>query len=186
MPARIRGRIPAIRYHVSRMARTNAAPRALASQAFKGPEQFQAWLERHHKTAAELLVCCFRSHASARGLTYRQALEEALCYGWIDGVRRSIDDDRFSVRFSPRKAKSRWSAVNVRLATALDKAGRLQPSGLAAFRARSPLEPAGYSYESRPTELTAPCLATFRKNRRAWAFLRNRRPGIAVRPPSGC
>lgn len=171
------GRLWAIRYHVRRMPRKEAqSARPPGPRAFAGSETFRAWLERHHATAAELLVRCCKNHASDRGLTYRQALEEALCFGWIDGVRRAIDADSFSVRFSPRKAKSRWSAVNVRLATALEKAGRLRPAGLAAFRARPAERPAGYSYESRPVVLESPYLAAFRRNRRAWTFFEKQAP----------
>ena len=97
------------------------------ARAFRGPGAFRAWLERHHDRESDLLVCCFKSHAADKGLTYLQALDEALCFGWIDGVRRSLDADSFSVRFSPRRTPSKWSAVNTRRALALEALGRMQP-----------------------------------------------------------
>jgi uncharacterized protein YdeI (YjbR/CyaY-like superfamily) len=101
--------------------------------AFATPRALRAWLERHHGTAAELYIRCYKSHAKEKGVTYTQALDEALCYGWIDGVRRSFDEDSFSVRFTPRRPKSVWSAVNIRRAGELEAAGRMRPSGLAAL-----------------------------------------------------
>ena len=82
-------------------------------KAFASPEEFRAWLIANHGSVKELLVRCYKSHARDRGLTYRQAVDEALCFGWIDGVRRAVDEDTFSVRFTPRKPKSYWSAVNI-------------------------------------------------------------------------
>ena len=96
---------------------------------------------------------CYKNHARGSGMTYFEALDEALCYGWIDGVRRSLDGDSFSVRFSPRKARSRWSLVNTRRARALRAAGRLHASGLAAFEARDPRDLRLYSFEARRREL---------------------------------
>ena len=80
---------------------------------FRTPAQFRAWLAKNHKTSSELLLQIFRVHAADRGVTYAQALDEALCYGWIDGVRRSVDADSFSIRFTPRKPRSIWSRINV-------------------------------------------------------------------------
>src|SRR5437867_4192668 len=92
-----------------------------APRVFRTPGAFRAWLERHHATARELVVRLLKVHARANGIGYREALDEALCFGWIDGVRRSFDQDSFTVRFTPRKARSVWSAVNVRRARVLEK-----------------------------------------------------------------
>ena len=143
-------------------------------KAFRTPDAFRAWLERNHARDVELVVRCYRQHAGDRGMTYRQALDEALCFGWIDGVRRSVDAFSFSVRFTPRREGSRWSAVNVRHATRLEAEGRMRPAGLAAFRARD--RATGYSYESRPVELEPALLKTLRGNARAWAFFQSRPP----------
>src|SRR5215212_7407131 len=83
-------------------------------KTFSSARAFREWLEAHHGTTRELLLRCYKSHAGDKGLTYPEAVEEALCFGWIDGIRRSVDSQSFSVRFTPRKAKSTWSAVNIR------------------------------------------------------------------------
>jgi uncharacterized protein YdeI (YjbR/CyaY-like superfamily) len=140
---------------------------------FAGPAAFRAWLRKRHATARELLVRCFKTHASHRGLTYRQALDEALCFGWIDGVRRSLDEVSFSVRFSPRKPRSEWSTVNLRRFEELRAEGRVHAVGLAAFRARVKSR---YSYESRPKALSGPYLREFRANERAWRFFESQPP----------
>ncbi len=107
-----------------------------APRSFAGPREFRAWLEEHHARVTELLVRCWKTQARHRAMTYRQALDEALCLGWIDGVRRSLDEASFSVRFTPRKPKSAWSAVNVARVGELRAEGRMHPAGLAAFDAR--------------------------------------------------
>lgn len=136
------------------------------ARAFATPVEFRRWLEAH-PAEAELVVRCWKAAASQRGVTYRQALDEALCVGWIDGVRRALDAESFSVRFTPRRPKSAWSAVNIRRFEELRAEGRVRPPGLRAFEAR--VKPA-YSYESRPRRL-APALAKrFRANARAWRF----------------
>jgi uncharacterized protein YdeI (YjbR/CyaY-like superfamily) len=135
-------------------------------RAFATPAAFRRWLEAH-RAEAELLVRCWKTAASHRGMTYRQALDEALCLGWIDGVRRALDAESFSVRFTPRKPKSAWSAVNIRRFEELRAEGRVRPWGSRAFDAR--VKPS-YSYENRPRRL-APALARrFRANARAWRF----------------
>ena len=135
------------------------------ARTFTGPSAFRAWLERHHDRESELLVRCFKNHAAGEGLTYFQALDEALCFGWIDGVRRRLDGDSFSVRFSPRKARSKWSAVNVQRATALEGEGRMRPPGKEAFRKRGEgRDRTAYSYESRPQALSPAYLKKLRAN----------------------
>ncbi|MGE0455933.1 MAG: YdeI family protein [Vicinamibacteria bacterium] len=142
------------------------------ARAFATPAEFRRWLQGH-PGERELLVSCRKVQASRRGVTYRQALDEALCVGWIDGVRRAVDAESFSVRFTPRKPKSAWSAVNVRRFEELRAEGRVRPSGLRAFEAR--VEPS-YSYENRPRRL-APALAKrFRAQARAWHFFRTQPP----------
>jgi len=92
-------------------------------KSFRTPASFRAWLHKHHSTSDELLLRCYKVHARDRGVTYAQALDEALCYGWIDGVRRGVDADTFSVRFTPRKPVSTWSRVNLAHVERLKKAG---------------------------------------------------------------
>jgi len=143
-------------------------------RAFRDPEAFRAWLERHHATVAELIVRCYKANAGRLGMTYRQALDEALCFGWIDGVRRAVDERSFAVRFSARKAKSAWSAINLRRAAELQAAGRLQEAGRVALRGRK--APA-YSYASPPQVLERSMLRRFRGNGRAWRFFEAQPPG---------
>jgi uncharacterized protein YdeI (YjbR/CyaY-like superfamily) len=144
--------------------------------AFRTPAAFRAWMARHHGSATELVVRCYKVHAKAKGITYAQALDEALCAGWIDGVRRSIDDDSFSVRFTPRRAKSIWSAVNIKRAGELEAAGRMRPSGLEAFRARTGDNSRRYSFESRAMDLGPAYAKRLRANKRAQVYLESQPP----------
>lgn len=138
--------------------------------SFKTPAAFRAWLEAHHGSSNELLLRVFRTHAAARGVTYAQALDEALCFGWIDGVRRSVDEDSFSIRFSPRKPKSIWSRINVGHVERLLKEKRMAPPGVAAFEARDEARTGVYSFENRPKELPPEMTRAFRANTPAWTF----------------
>lgn len=115
------------------MAGTHPAP---APKSFRTPAAFRAWLEKHHATAKELELRLFKVHAAHRGLTYAQALDEALCFGWIDGVIHRLDEDSFSQRYTPRKPRSNWSRRNIEHVARLKKAGRMAPAGLAAYKAR--------------------------------------------------
>jgi len=142
---------------------------------FTGPAEFRAWLERNHDKAQELLVGIYNKRASKISITYREALDEALCFGWIDGVRRSVDETTYTVRFTPRKARSYWSTVNIKRAGELNKLGRMKPAGLAAFEKRS--EDSGkYSFENRPGNLDAALEKQFRANKKAWDFFSTQAP----------
>jgi len=140
-----------------------------APLAFARPDDFRRWLREHHADRDELFVRCFKTQARRRGMTYPEALDEALCFGWIDGVRHRIDARSFSVRFTPRKAKSIWSAVNLRRASRLKAQGRLLAPGLAALGRRQKGK-APYSFESRPKRLSGSYLKRFRAERRAWSW----------------
>lgn len=145
-------------------------------KSFASAAAFRQWLGRNGTSESELIVRCFKVHARARGLIYKEALDEALCCGWIDGVRRSLDADSFSVRFSPRKAKSTWSAVNIRRARELEAEGRMTPAGRAAFEARQSAKGV-YSFESRPTDFPPALKRRFRANAKAFAFFSAQPPG---------
>jgi len=120
---------------------------------FKTPAQFRAWLAKNHKTSPELLLQIFRVHAADRGVTYAQALDEALCYGWIDGVRRSVDADSFSIRFTPRKTAQHLEPHQRRARRAVDEEGRMTKAGIAAFEARDEKRSGVYAFENRPKEM---------------------------------
>ena len=133
--------------------------------------EFRAWLPEHPADARELLVGFYKKGSGKPSITWPEAVDEALCFGWIDGVRRSIDDDSYSIRFTPRRARSTWSAVNIRRAQELEREGRMHPAGLAAFAARRDDESAVYSYEQRhEAALDDEQLREFRANEPAWAF----------------
>ena len=140
---------------------------------FDAAADWRRWLEKHHATAAELLVGFHRKTLGRATLTYSQALDEALCFGWIDGVRRSLDSGRWLIRFTPRKAKSTWSLVNVRRATTLKKEGRMAPPGLKAFERRDRARSGRYSFEQRTApKLDRASAQAFRAKPGAWEFFR--------------
>ena len=145
---------------------------------FPTPGEFRAWLARHHDSARELVVGFHKKDSGKPSITWPESVDEALCYGWIDGVRRRIDDASYSIRFTPRKARSNWSAVNVARVAELTKAGRMQPAGLAAFAARVPERTGIYAYEQRGSAaFDAAQERAFRANRKAWAFWEAQPPG---------
>ncbi len=146
-------------------------------QFFATPAAFRAWLRKNHKSATELHVGFHKKHTGKPCITWPESVAEALCFGWIDGIRRSIDADTYVIRFSPRRAGSAWSAVNVKLVRKLEDEGKMTPAGRAAFEARK--EHDGYSYEkmSAGVSLDAPRLRTFKRNKSAWQFFEAQPPG---------
>jgi len=137
---------------------------------FSGPEAFRAWLEEHHAEATEVLVGFHKRATGKPSLTWPQSVDEALCFGWIDGVRKSVDDGRYTIRFTPRKPKSVWSAVNIDRVGELEKLGRMRPAGRAAFALRDEARSRIYAYERKTAELPAELAARFRADVTAWAF----------------
>jgi uncharacterized protein YdeI (YjbR/CyaY-like superfamily) len=116
---------------------------------FATPDDFRAWLERHHESHGELIVGFHKRGSGRPSITWPEAVDQALCFGWIDGVRRRIDDTSYSIRFTPRKARSTWSAVNIKRMKELVEDGLVAPAGLAAFERRTDDRSAIYSYEQR-------------------------------------
>jgi uncharacterized protein YdeI (YjbR/CyaY-like superfamily) len=147
---------------------------------FETPAAMRAWLEAHHLTAAELHVGYHKRHAvgeETRSITWPESVAEALCFGWIDGVRRTLDGDRYVIRFTPRRAGSKWSAVNVRLMAELEAAGRMTDSGRAVFEARKDAGSPGYKAQKKDGALDEARLREFRANGAAWAFFEAQPPG---------
>jgi uncharacterized protein YdeI (YjbR/CyaY-like superfamily) len=144
-------------------------------KAFTSRAKFRAWLERNHARAAELNLRLFKVHARERGVTYREALDEALCFGWIDGVRRAYDADSFTQRFSPRRSGSKWSLVNRRRMRELQAAGLVAAPGLAAWRAASK-KSTGYSFESKPAALSRQYLLRLTANSKAHSYYQQQAP----------
>ena len=145
-------------------------------RSFKTQQDFREWLQKNHATEKELVLRLFKVHAKDRGVGYKEALDEALCHGWIDGVRHGVDADSFTVRFTPRKARSNWSRVNIKRAQELEAEGKMAPAGLTAFRAHDATKPAPYSFESDPLDLSPAFTKAFRANKRAWEFFQAQAP----------
>ena len=138
---------------------------------FATPSAFRTWLEKHHETAPELLVGFYKKGTGKPSITWPESVDEALCVGWIDGVRRSLGDEAYTIRFTPRRATSIWSAVNIARVAELTKLGRMRPAGLAAFERRTAKKSIVYSYEQKDaTALDAKYEKSFRGNKVAWAF----------------
>jgi uncharacterized protein YdeI (YjbR/CyaY-like superfamily) len=142
---------------------------------FNTPSQFRRWLERNHDKVSELWLGLHNQRSDKTSITYKQALDEALCFGWIDGVRKSVSDTTYKIRFTPRKAVSKWSAVNIKRAGELIQLKRMASPGLAAFQNRRQHE-AGYSYENRPTKLDPGLEKQFKSNPKAWLFFTAQAP----------
>jgi uncharacterized protein YdeI (YjbR/CyaY-like superfamily) len=144
---------------------------------FASPTEFRSWLAAHHASETELLVGFFRRASGRPSITWDEAVDEALCFGWIDGVRRALDDEAYTIRFTPRRPGSNWSALNVRRVGDLEKRGRMTPAGRAAFEARA-ADPTGvYSFEqATPAELTPEEERDLRANAAAAAYFDARPP----------
>jgi uncharacterized protein YdeI (YjbR/CyaY-like superfamily) len=143
---------------------------------FATPDAFRAWLAQHHDSADELLVGFHKKASGAPSITWPESVDEALCFGWIDGVRRSIDDDRYTIRFTPRRARSIWSQKNLARYRELDTEGRVEPAGRRAFEGRDEARTRQYSFEQDAAEFTAAQAKAFRANTDAWAFFRSQPP----------
>lgn len=146
-------------------------------KTFRSQDAFRDWLKAHHDTHTELYVRLFKKHAAHRGLTYAQALDEALCFGWIDGVTHRCDEASYSVRFTPRKRTSVWSRINVAHVARLMREKKMAPPGLAAFEARTDRRTGVYSFEQRSVALPPAFVRTFKANPTAWAHFEARPPG---------
>jgi uncharacterized protein YdeI (YjbR/CyaY-like superfamily) len=146
-------------------------PAIMQIKIFHTSAEFREWLEDNHDRVAELWLGFYKQRTGKKSITYREALDEALCFGWIDGVRKSIDDTAYKQRFTPRRPKSYWSAVNTRRASELAKLGRMAAPGAKAFEQRTS-ESNKYSFESRPEKLHLSYKRQFKANRSAWEFFR--------------
>jgi uncharacterized protein YdeI (YjbR/CyaY-like superfamily) len=144
---------------------------------FSTLEKFREWLEQNHDSASELLLGFHKKSSGKKSITYAEALDEALCYGWIDGVRKNLNETSYTIRFTPRKARSIWSNVNVRHVERLTKEGRMRPAGIAAYERRDPKRTGIYAFENRPREFSPEFEKAFRKNKTAWSFFEKQPPG---------
>jgi uncharacterized protein YdeI (YjbR/CyaY-like superfamily) len=137
---------------------------------FKTPADFREWLELNYDSAEELILGLYKKVSGKPSITISEAQEEAICFGWIDGVARRIDESSWTIRFTPRRRGSIWSAVNIKRAKALIASGRMTPAGLAEFEKRDDKRAGRYSYERLSAKFDAASEKTFRANKKAWAF----------------
>jgi uncharacterized protein YdeI (YjbR/CyaY-like superfamily) len=142
---------------------------------FTSPREFYAWLEEHHESESEVYVGFFKQHTGKRAMSWSEAVDQALCFGWIDTRSNSIDEDRYMQRFTPRKPGSNWSKINVEKVAKLKEAGLMRPAGLAAFERRSDDKTGVYSFENK-TELAPEYDAQLRANKAAAAYFESRPP----------
>jgi len=144
---------------------------------FESPLAFRRWLEKHHESATELLVGFHKSHTGRPTLTWPESVDEALCFGWIDGIGRRVDDERYTIRFTPRRRHSVWSLINVRRVAVLTEEGRMYPAGRRAFEARRDDRTGIYFHEQRSVVLGPAETRRFKANRAAWRFFESQPPG---------
>lgn len=143
---------------------------------FASQAEFRKWLEKNHDKVQELWVGLQKKGSGPPGLLRQQAVDEALCIGWIDGLTKSIDDSRWMIRFTPRKPRSIWSAVNIKRVGELKELGVMKPPGLAAFEMRDAKRMGLYSFEQPPHELAPEYEKQFRANKKAWSFYESQAP----------
>jgi uncharacterized protein YdeI (YjbR/CyaY-like superfamily) len=149
---------------------------------FEDAAQFRAWLAAHAHEARELLVGFHKVGTGKPSMRWSDSVDQALCYGWIDGVRKGIDEDSYTIRFTPRKAGSIWSAVNIDKVAKLREQGLMTPAGEAAFAQRSEARSRVYSHEREtPAELEPADLARFKRHKAAWAYFEACPPGYRKR-----
>jgi uncharacterized protein YdeI (YjbR/CyaY-like superfamily) len=149
----------------------------LKATFFASPAKFRQWLEKNHDKKDELVVGFYKKGSGKKSITYPEAVDEALCFGWIDGVRRSIDYESYCMRFTPRRARSIWSVVNTKRMKQLIDLGRVAEPGLRTFNSRDPERTKLYSFENRPRSFDPESEKKFRANKKAWDFFQEQPPG---------
>ncbi|MCD6018848.1 MAG: hypothetical protein K0S53_1969 [Bacteroidetes bacterium] len=143
---------------------------------FATQEEFRKWLAKHHKKETELLVGFYKVDSGKPSMTWSQSVDQALCFGWIDGVRRSIDNKSYSIRFTPRRPTSIWSAINIKKMEELTKAGLMTMEGQKAFSLRKEHKSRIYSHEKEPAVLIPELEKQFKKNKAAWNYFMEQAP----------
>ena len=145
---------------------------------FSSPEKFREWLGQNHDRESELLVGFHKKSSGKKSVTYAEALDEALCFGWIDGVRKNLNETSYTIRFTPRKARSIWSNVNVNHVERLKKEGRMHAAGLETYARRDPKRTGIYAFENEPRQLSPAYEKIFRQNKQAWKFFETMAPSL--------
>lgn len=149
---------------------------------FANQKDFRKWLEKNHKKEIELLVGFYKVDSGKPSMTWSQSVDEALCFGWIDSVRKSIDKDSYQIRFTPRKPTSIWSAINIQKIAELTKQGRMYPAGLEIFEKRKDNTSKIYSYENEEVKFSSELEKIFKANKKAWKYFQSLAP--TYRKPS--
>lgn len=137
---------------------------------FETAADFRKWLEENHQTESELLVGFYKVGTRKPSITWSESVDEAICFGWIDGIRKSVDDESYTIRFTPRNPKSNWSAVNIKKVEEMIRLGKMAPAGLAAFEKRSEARSEVYSYENKPEQFSPELETRFKEDDVAWDF----------------
>ncbi|MCV9933063.1 YdeI/OmpD-associated family protein [Flavobacterium sp. LS1R47] len=143
---------------------------------FKNQFEFRKWLTQNHLLETELLVGFHKINTNKPSMTWSQSVDEALCFGWIDGVRRSIDKDSYSIRFTPRKATSIWSAINIKKVEDLTKLGLMQPAGITSFKLRKEDKSRIYTHEIEEVHFSDEFEKIFKANEKAWDYFQSLAP----------
>ena len=143
---------------------------------FQTPADFGTWLEKNHATATELWVGFYKKDSGKPSITWPESVDQALCFGWIDGIRKRVDEISYQIRFTPRRRGSIWSAINIKRAKELVRQEQMRPAGVKAFAARIENKSGIYSYEQRSTELSEPYAKLLKKNKAAWNFFEKQSP----------
>jgi uncharacterized protein YdeI (YjbR/CyaY-like superfamily) len=153
------------------------AAKLMKPRFFKSSVRFRRWLESNHASVTELWVGFYKKGSGKTGVTYLEAVDEALCFGWIDGLVRGLDEIRYMQRFTPRKKTSTWSLINLAKVRKLTEQGRMHPAGLKAHAARDPKRTGIYSFENAARKLAPGDQKKFRANKAAWNFFQAQPPG---------
>lgn len=148
----------------------------MSAKFFSTQHDFRSWLEENHASEKELLVGFYKTKSKKPSMSWPESVDQALCFGWIDGVRKSIDEESYSIRFTPRKKNSIWSVVNIRKIEELSKAGLMRDAGLEAFKHRKEEKSGIYSHEKEPAILDPEYEKQFKANKKAWQFFENQAP----------
>lgn len=143
---------------------------------FKSPSDLRKWFEKNHETEKELFVGFYKVHTKKPTITWSQSVDQAICFGWIDGIRRSIDDESYQIRFTPRNPRSNWSEINIEKFKQLKKLGLIKPKGLAAFSKLREEKSKKYSYERNSSKLSPAFENEIKKNTTAWDYFNNLAP----------
>ena len=158
------------------MTKKSLGPADTTPTFFATSALFRQWLRKNHRSASELWVGFHKRGTGRPSITWPESVDQAICFGWIDGVRKSLDSESYVIRFTPRKARSIWSEVNSRRAQELTRLGLMQPAGTRAFARREVNKTNRYSFEREHVTLNAIQKRTFRANRRAWQFFQSQPP----------